>query len=262
MCFTLFVGIASPSRISERGPLLLVPCLVRFFDRLNRLWTRQALAKHDDLQEAFTKRQKQIQVFRREKAKNAGRRVFRTRDEEGRVARQSGWEHPILMVALQGRLPEEAGRASQSGKRKSQAAAREKGSQNEPVVAQCLHAPYDAPSARRSASGERPGSVGPAVGSNIPGGRRGGFPNPDSRRRRGRPSHADYPNPRGRGGIATCSPGPRTVGAPHGRKDADRIIGPIYQGSAETRAHGKLVLRSLDSLLRGQKGIRMLDHRM
>jgi hypothetical protein len=45
-------------------------------------WTRQAVAKHSDLQEAFTKRQKQIQVFRREKGKNAGRRVSRTRDEE------------------------------------------------------------------------------------------------------------------------------------------------------------------------------------
>jgi hypothetical protein len=45
-------------------------------------WTRQAVAKHEDLQEAFTKRQKKIRDFRRAKAQNTGRRVARTRDEE------------------------------------------------------------------------------------------------------------------------------------------------------------------------------------
>lgn len=45
-------------------------------------WTRQAVAKHKDLQKAFTKRQKEIQVHLRTKAQNAGRRVARTRDEE------------------------------------------------------------------------------------------------------------------------------------------------------------------------------------
>lgn len=45
-------------------------------------WTRQAVAKHEDLQKAFTKRQKQVVSFRRDKAKNVGRRIARTRDEE------------------------------------------------------------------------------------------------------------------------------------------------------------------------------------
>lgn len=50
--------------------------------RYGGTWTRQAIAKHTDLQDAFTERQKEIKAFRRAKAKNAGKRVSRTRDEE------------------------------------------------------------------------------------------------------------------------------------------------------------------------------------
>ncbi|MGY4595657.1 hypothetical protein ACVWXL_003403 [Bradyrhizobium sp. GM22.5] len=45
-------------------------------------WTRQAVAKHKLLQEAFTKRQEKIREFKRQKASSAGKRVARTRDEE------------------------------------------------------------------------------------------------------------------------------------------------------------------------------------
>jgi hypothetical protein len=45
-------------------------------------WARQTISNHDDLQDAFTKRQEKIRAFRRDKAKQAGRRVSRTRDEE------------------------------------------------------------------------------------------------------------------------------------------------------------------------------------
>ncbi|MCK1713121.1 hypothetical protein [Bradyrhizobium sp. 143] len=50
--------------------------------RYGGTWTRQAVAKHDDLQAAFTKRQAKITAFRREKAKSKNKRVARTRDEE------------------------------------------------------------------------------------------------------------------------------------------------------------------------------------
>jgi len=50
--------------------------------RFGGKWTRQAVAKHKTLQKAFSKRQDEIRAFRREKTKNAGRRVARTRDEE------------------------------------------------------------------------------------------------------------------------------------------------------------------------------------
>jgi hypothetical protein len=56
-------------------------------DLLNRRyggeWTRQAVAKHDFLQEAFTLRQTDIAAARQGKtAKKAGQRKTRTRDEE------------------------------------------------------------------------------------------------------------------------------------------------------------------------------------
>ncbi|MHC2415694.1 hypothetical protein ACVJGC_008285 [Bradyrhizobium diazoefficiens] len=50
--------------------------------RYGGTWTRQAIAKHSDLQGAFTKRQEEIRKFKRDKAKSAGKRVSRTRDEE------------------------------------------------------------------------------------------------------------------------------------------------------------------------------------
>lgn len=45
-------------------------------------WTRQAVAKHKKLQKAYTKRQKEIVDFRREKARSKNKRVARTRDEQ------------------------------------------------------------------------------------------------------------------------------------------------------------------------------------
>lgn len=45
-------------------------------------WTRQAVAKHPKLQKAFTARQAEIRAHLRAKAKNAGKRISRTRDEE------------------------------------------------------------------------------------------------------------------------------------------------------------------------------------
>ena len=126
-------------------------------------WTRQAVAKHKTLQKAFSKRQDEIRAFSREKTKNAGRRIARNSRRRGR-------------------LSQEADRAPQPGKRRFGAADQGISRQNEPLAAQRLPTPDDAPPARRSDAGERPGPVGPAVSLITQGGRRGDA-NPDSRRR-------------------------------------------------------------------------------
>lgn len=45
-------------------------------------WKRQTLAKHKLLQDAFSKRHDEVSDYLREQAKNNGKRVSRTRDEE------------------------------------------------------------------------------------------------------------------------------------------------------------------------------------
>lgn len=59
------------------------PALMEFINvRYGGKWTRQAVAKHKKLQKAYTKRQKEIIDFRRDKASSKGKRVARTRDQE------------------------------------------------------------------------------------------------------------------------------------------------------------------------------------
>jgi hypothetical protein len=62
--------------------LAWIPFMEILSKRYGGTWTRQAVAKHKDLQNAFTKRQKEVRAFRRDKAKNDGKRGSRTRDEE------------------------------------------------------------------------------------------------------------------------------------------------------------------------------------
>jgi hypothetical protein len=45
-------------------------------------WTRAAVAKHPELQDAFSLRSGELRKFKRDQAKGAGRRVPKTQDEE------------------------------------------------------------------------------------------------------------------------------------------------------------------------------------
>jgi hypothetical protein len=58
------------------------PLMALLGKRYGGTWTRQAVSKHEFLQDAFTKKQEEILEYRRKKANEAGKRVARTRDEE------------------------------------------------------------------------------------------------------------------------------------------------------------------------------------